>query len=67
MLQLQPVYTRGIGLFYIKIIVVVVKVIDDFNAKGIGVTKGAIINPLYVQVLVYRGVAPGFKNGIDLL
>ena len=66
MFQFQPVYTRGIGLFDIVVIIVVIELIDDADAEGIRVGEAAIIDPRHVEVFGITEVAFGLENGINL-
>ena len=50
MFKLQAINTRGICLFYIEIDKVVVERISHFNTKGLGVTKGAIVYGVNIEI-----------------
>ena len=66
MFQFQPIYAGGIGLFDIVVIVVIIELIDDADAEGIGVGEAAIVDPCYVEVFGIAEVSFGLENGIYL-
>lgn len=66
MFQFQSVHAGGIGLFDIVVIVVIIELIDDADAEGIGVGEAAVVDAGYIEVLGISEVAFGFENGIYL-
>ena len=66
MFQFQPIYAGGICLFDIVVIIVIIELIDDADAEGIGVGKAAIVDTGYIEVLGISEVAFGLENGIYL-
>jgi hypothetical protein len=48
--ELQAIDAGSIGLLDIIVIVVVVELVDDADAKGVGVGEVAIVDPGYVEV-----------------
>ena len=66
MFKLKAINARGICLFDIEIIVVVVKVVYNFDPEWIGITESAVVYTFNVQVGVHRGISPAFEDRIDL-
>lgn len=66
MFQFQSIYAGGIGLFDILVVIVIIELIDDADAEGVGVGEAAIVDAGYIEVLGISEVAFGFENGIYL-
>src|SRR5450432_734558 len=59
--QFQAIYPGCVGLFYIKVVVVVIEVIYNSDSEWIGICKTAEINPCYIQVFTECKVTFRFK------
>ena len=66
MFQFQAIHAGGIGLFDIIVIIVIIELIDDADAEGVGVGKAAIVDARYIEVFGISEVAFGLENGINL-
>ena len=66
MFQFQAVHAGGVSLFDIIVIIVIIELIDDADAEGVGVGKAAIVDTGYIEVLGISEVAFGLENGIYL-
>jgi hypothetical protein len=64
--QFQAIDAGGIGLFDIVVIIVIIELIDDADAEGIGVGEAAEVDAGYIEVFGISEVAFGLENGIHL-
>jgi len=63
--QFQAVDPRGVGLFDVKVVRVVVEKVGDSNAKRFGISKVAEIDAIDQKVLVLCGIASDFEFRVD--
>lgn len=66
MFQLEAIDAGGIGLFDIVVIVVIIELIDDADAEGIGVCEATIVDPCHVEVFGISEVAFSLEDGVYL-
>ena len=65
--QFEAIDPRGIGLFYIKIIMIVIVLINNTHTHGLCVSKSTEINAVYVKVAQDGFIASRAKRDIDAL
>src|SRR6185503_8654555 len=64
--QLEAIDAGSIGLLDIVMIVIIVELIDDAYAEGVGVGEAAIVDTGYVEVFGIAEVAFRLEYGIHL-
>ena len=67
MLELKAVDARGVRLFDVEVVLIVVVGVDDPDAERGGVSKRAEVDAIDVEVLHHGEVAVDFQESIDLL
>ena len=64
-LEFQAVDARGVRLFHIEIVRVVIEHIGDAHPERLGVAEVAEINAVHQQVFMLGDVTPEFQLGVD--
>ena len=65
-LELQAIDAGSVGLLDIIVIVVVVELVDDADAKRVGIGEMAIVDPGHIEVFGIAQVAFGLQDGVHL-